>query len=98
MQELIAYQADSNQLRDIVDVGLSILLKVDIDAFVNLKEKYLPHGLKLAIRNNDDPFWKNEGVNMWEEVQQLVSNKLVDGFWFGQHPESPSIVGIFPRD
>ena len=93
--EVIAYRAESGKMRDVVDVALVVLLKLDINAFVDLKEKYLPHGLKQAIRMQDHPFWQNEGLEMWEEIKALVNARLDLGYWFGQSMESPAVVGIF---
>jgi hypothetical protein len=96
--KIVAYRAESTRMRDIADVGLVVLFETDIHAFVALKDKYLPFGLKPAIRNHDHPFWNHEGLLMWEEIKKLVNDKLVDGFWFGQDAESPYVVGIFPDD
>jgi hypothetical protein len=95
---VLEIRASSTHLRDIVDVGLTILIRVDIDAFVELKDKYLALGLNRAIRNSDDPFWNSTGVILWEELQTLVNDQLADGVWFGQHHESPAIVGVFRED
>lgn len=95
-QEVVAYQADSGHLRDIVDVGLSVLLKVDINAFVDLKEKYLEHGLKQAIRKHDHVFWTTDvGMSMWEEMRTIINSRIEAEYYFGQHDEDPAIVGIF---
>jgi hypothetical protein len=95
MTALVVYQAESGAMRDVVDVGLGVLLKVDIDAFVELKEKYLPHGLKQAIRDNHHMFWNDEGLKMWEEMKTIINARLDPGHWFGQAIDDPSIVGIF---
>ncbi|RQT19410.1 hypothetical protein DF044_01745 [Burkholderia contaminans] len=93
--EVLVYRAESGKMRDVVDVALVVLLKVDINAFVDLKEKYLPHGLKQAIRMHDHPFWQDEGLRMWEEIKALVNARLDPGYWFGQSIETPAVVGIF---
>lgn len=94
-QELVAYRADSSHPRDIVDVALSVLLKVDISAFVDLKEKYLEHGLKLAIRQRDHVFWHDTGLSMWEEIRTIINSRIEAEYYFGQHEEDPEVVGIF---
>jgi hypothetical protein len=86
-QELVAYQADSSHPRDIVDVALSVLLKVDINAFVDLKEKYLPHGLKQAIRQSNHVFWQDTGLRMWEEIRTIINSRIESAYYFGQHEE-----------
>jgi hypothetical protein len=98
MSEVVAYRAESGATRDVVDVGLGVLLKVDINAFVELKEKYLPYGLKLAIRDNHHTFWNDEGLKMWEEMKEIINSRLDPGLWFGQWIEDPAVVGIFKSE
>lgn len=97
VQEVVAYRADSGRLRDIVDMGLHVLLKVDINAWVDLKDKYLEYGLREAIRDHSHLFWQSKGVEMWNEIQQLVNARIHDAYWFGQHHEDPEVVGIFEK-
>jgi hypothetical protein len=94
-QELIVYQANSGHPRDITDVALVLLLKVDIDAFVELKEKYLEHGLKQAIRKHDHVFWQSTWSSLWEEMRTAINNGIESDHYFGQHEEDPTLVGIF---
>jgi hypothetical protein len=95
--DVVAYRADSTHPRDVVDVGLQVLLQVDINAFVDLKDKYLPLGLKKAIRRKDHLFWHNEGLKMWADIEVIINEKIGEEFVFGRDDEDPQVIGIFKR-
>lgn len=96
MKEVV-FEADSAHPRDVVDAGLQVLIRVDLDAFVALKDKYLEFGLKRAIRDPSHMFWQHEGRDMWEEIKALVNARINEKFVFGQSAEAPEMVGIFER-
>jgi len=91
------FLAENKSLCKLVDAAILVLARVHIESLNPLKEKWVPEGLREAMRDQDHPFWNKHGQAIFEDINTFLQPHIEDTYYFSTHPDIPELVGIFKR-